>query len=84
MASDRWTPVDGASKDDKYEWHSPSGNSQHEEQTASTSDLAIKPKDFTLKPTLAPETSGIQGGQNEWVFTNVPDQSWYVQGTIED
>lgn len=86
MANDRWTPVDGPSKGDKYSWHSPTGGSEHEEQTVSPSDLAIKPKDFTLKPTLQPERSGIQWGSAGWDFAseNTPDQSWYIQTTPED
>ena len=44
----------------------------------------IKPEDLSLKPTLSPEQSGIQWGQDAWNFTNAPDQNWYVFGTIED
>ncbi len=84
MASNKWTPVDGAPKGDEYNWKSPSGNTQHEEQTVAPGDLMIKPEDLSLKPTLSPEQSGIQWGQDAWNFTNAPDQNWYVFGTIED
>jgi hypothetical protein len=84
MANDRWTPVDGPSKVDKYEWKSPSDNTQHEEQTVAPGDLMIKPKDLALVPTNAPKRSGIQWGQDAWNYTNAPDQSWYVFGMIED
>ena len=84
MANDRWTPTDEVSKTDKYEWKSPSSNTQHEEQTTAPGDLMIKPKDLALKPTLSPERSGIQWGQDGWNFDNVPDQTWYIFGAIED
>ncbi len=84
MANDRWTPTEEVSKTDKYEWKAPSGTTQHEQQTTAPGDLMIKPKDLSLKPTLSPERSGIQHGQDDWTFTNTPDPSWYILGGIED
>ena len=84
MASDRWTPVDGPAKDDKYEWRSPNNEDQHAEQTTGPGDLMIKPKDLALVPTNSPKQSGIQWGQDAWTFDNAPDPNWYVQGFIED
>lgn len=84
MANDRWTPVDGAPKDDKYEWRSPTGTTEHEEQTTAPGDLRIKPKDLSLKPTNSPKRSGIQWGADAWNFTNAPDPDWYVFGSVEE
>ena len=84
MASDRWTPVDGPDKGDEYNWHLPNNDQQHVEQTVGPGDLMIKPEDISLKPTLSPERSGIQWGQDAWTFDNAPDPNWYVFGMIED
>ena len=84
MASDRWTPVDSPDPLDAYEWRSPTGGTEHEEQTTGPGDLMIKPKDLALVPTLSPKRSGIQHGQDDWDFQNAPDQAWYVIGAIED
>lgn len=79
MANDRWTPTDGPSKGDKYEWRLPANEDQHGEQTVAPGDLRIKPKDLSLIPTKAPKRSGVQWGADGWDFENQPDSSWYVQ-----
>ena len=84
MANDRWTPVEGPSKSDKYEWRLPSNEDQHVEQTVDPGDLLIKPEDIDLQPTLSPERSGIQHGQDDWDFQNVPDSNWYIFGFVGD
>ena len=84
MANDRWTPTDEVSKLDKYEWKSPSGTTEHEEQTTGPGDLMIKPKDLTLIPTNSPKRSGLQWGQDAWNYSNAPDQTWYIFGGISD
>ncbi len=84
MANDRWTPVDGPAKGDKYEWRLPSNEDQHGEQTTAPGDLLIRPQDLALVPTKSPERSGIQWGSDGWDFENAPDHSWYVIGMIED
>jgi hypothetical protein len=84
MANDRWTPVDGPSKSDEYEWRSPNNEDQYAEQTTAPGDLRIKPEDLALKPTNSPKLSGIQWGADAWTVTNIPDPDWYVLGSIED
>jgi len=83
MAADRWTPVEGPDKGDKYNWRLPVKDEQ-QEQTVAPGDLLIRPEDMTLKPTLSPTQSGIQWGQDAWTYSSVPDQTWYVWGQIED
>lgn len=84
--ANRWTPEGGPSKTDKYEWRSPSNENQHAQETVAPGDLRIKPKDLSLNPTISPERSGIQYGQDTWNFTseNVPDQTWYIFGSIPE
>ena len=78
-----WTKVPGPSKTDAYEWRSPKNEDQHSEQTTAPGDLMIKPKDLALKPTNSPKRSGIQHGADDWNYTNVPDNNWYVYGFVE-
>ncbi len=83
--ADSWTVNDNApEKTDKYEWRLPENKDEHGEQTVAPGDLLIKPKDLALKPTNSPKQSGVQHGQDDWTYTNVPDTSWYLFGFVED
>jgi hypothetical protein len=81
--ADRWTPVEGPDVGDKYNWRLPVKDEQ-QAQTVAPGDLLIRPEDMTLVPTQPPKTSGLQHGQQDWTYTNVPDTSWYIWGQIED
>ena len=84
MSNDKWTVEDPLEKDDKYEWTFPSDRDQHGEQTTAPGDLIVKPKDLDLVPTLSPKRSGIQHGADDWNYTDIPNQNWYIYGFVED
>jgi hypothetical protein len=80
--ADRWTPEDGPDKGDKYEWRLPNNEDQHGEQTTAPGDLLIRPGDLELIPTISPKRSGVQHGADDWNYSNAPDSTWYVWGSI--
>ena len=82
--ANRWTIDDGEpDRTDKYEWHVPNLDQQHVAETTSPGALRIKPSDITLKPTKAPEQSGIQHGWNNWNNQVEPTLGgWYLYGSI--
>jgi hypothetical protein len=75
-----WDNVPGPSKTDTYEWRLPSNEDQHGEQTVGPGDLLIKPSKLALVPTNSPKREGVQHGQVDWTYTNIPDNRWYVMG----
>jgi len=83
--ANRWTVDDGApGKGEKYSWRVPNADSEHFEQTVAPGELQVKPEDFDAIPTIAPERSGAQHGQDDWNYENAPDPSWDILGDITD
>jgi hypothetical protein len=69
-------------KGEKYEWRFPANQQQHVEETTAPGDLAIKPKDISLKPTNPPKKSGVQSGLSDWTIESGAVSDWYVLGEI--
>lgn len=85
MAANRWTINDDIpDKGDKYEWRLPNNDKEHMEQTIAPGDLLIKPQDMDVILTNSPKQEGLQHGADAWTFSNVPDTSWYVRGSVHD
>lgn len=83
-----WTINDDVpDKTDAYEWEASSVDRDGVlTDTVALGDLNVLFEDFDITLTLAPTTTGLHSGQQNWNYESSPDSSWYVIGNsiVED